>query len=341
MLGSCSYNSHEEQVAPSEVLTAEASTAHDDEALDGHCPPRRRSARVKEIGSEVLSSPACNIGKEAVGRRLKVRWDDASYYNGRVVEFNSVFGTHLVVYDDGDQRYESLRASSLVWEFLDAVGDTTKSNPKRPRRKLINDKKDTDPKRSRATPKQNTTLALHSPATAFTFLEPTLPTGKIARKRVLSQLADVSAIVHRQSVARTYQVADIYAVESYMQFILPALLVGRSSEEAAARVLAMHACAISSFIINDDEEPPPSNLVADADAEAQRIMAHIGQSKLTRVIEPVNPSPSIAFASVTLTSPVCTLFEQELSWPSSRGLCGALTKEYSNARVGTKLIVTF
>ena len=64
-------------------------------------PPIRHSACTKS-------------GKGLVGERISVFWeDDAAWYSGSIREYTEATETHLVVYDDGDQRHEELSDPAL------------------------------------------------------------------------------------------------------------------------------------------------------------------------------------------------------------------------------------
>ena len=69
-------------------------------------PPIRHSACTKS-------------GKGLVGERISVFWeDDAAWYSGSIREYTEATETHLVVYDDGDQRHEELSDPALQWKLL-------------------------------------------------------------------------------------------------------------------------------------------------------------------------------------------------------------------------------
>jgi len=54
------------------------------------------------------------------GTRLRVWWpNEEAWFTGTVKGSLSEYGTHLVVYDDGDERHEPLGNASLRWERLD------------------------------------------------------------------------------------------------------------------------------------------------------------------------------------------------------------------------------
>ena len=58
-------------------------------------------------------------GKGLVGERISVFWeDDAAWYSGSIREYTEATETHLVVYDDGDQRHEELSDPALQWKLL-------------------------------------------------------------------------------------------------------------------------------------------------------------------------------------------------------------------------------
>ena len=64
-------------------------------------PPTRHAACTKS-------------GKGLVGERISVFWeDDAAWYSGSIREYTEATETHLVVYDDGDQRHEELSDPAL------------------------------------------------------------------------------------------------------------------------------------------------------------------------------------------------------------------------------------
>jgi len=59
--------------------------------------------------------------KGLVGERICVFWaDDATWFSGSIREYNAATETHLVVYDDGDQRHEELHDPTLQWELIAA-----------------------------------------------------------------------------------------------------------------------------------------------------------------------------------------------------------------------------
>ena len=69
-------------------------------------PPTRHAACTKS-------------GKGLVGERISVFWeDDAAWYSGSIREYTEATETHLVVYDDGDQRHEELSDPALQWKLL-------------------------------------------------------------------------------------------------------------------------------------------------------------------------------------------------------------------------------
>ena len=58
-------------------------------------------------------------GKGLVGERISVFWeDDAAWYSGSIREYTEATETHLVVYDDSDQRHEELSDPALQWKLL-------------------------------------------------------------------------------------------------------------------------------------------------------------------------------------------------------------------------------
>jgi hypothetical protein len=68
--------------------------------------------------------PTCHIaystsGKGLVGQRVCVFWAaEATWYSGSIREYSETTETHLVVYDDGDQRQEELSDKTLQWKLL-------------------------------------------------------------------------------------------------------------------------------------------------------------------------------------------------------------------------------
>jgi hypothetical protein len=69
-------------------------------------PPTRHAACTKS-------------GKGLVGERISVFWEDeAAWYSGSIREYTEATETHLVVYDDGDQRHEELSDPALQWKLL-------------------------------------------------------------------------------------------------------------------------------------------------------------------------------------------------------------------------------
>ena len=59
------------------------------------------------------------VGHKLVGARVKVWWeDDEKWYSGTVREYMAIDDSHLVLYDDGEQRHEELSGAELQWELL-------------------------------------------------------------------------------------------------------------------------------------------------------------------------------------------------------------------------------
>jgi hypothetical protein len=55
-------------------------------------------------------------GQDAVGWRVGVFWPDVGvYYYGQLIAFNAAEGTHIVVYDDGEQESLQLQQARLDW----------------------------------------------------------------------------------------------------------------------------------------------------------------------------------------------------------------------------------
>jgi hypothetical protein len=79
-------------------------------------PPAPRSAasslQPRAVPGPAASQPGCGkqpSGAAMVGLRLRVWWEgDSQWFTGTVREYNALDEAHTVVYDDGDQRLESL-----------------------------------------------------------------------------------------------------------------------------------------------------------------------------------------------------------------------------------------
>ena len=81
--------------------------------------------------SQSASRAEPGMGQQAVGRRLRIMWNDPpKWFAGTVVEFDAT-GLHLVKYDDGDQKRhnlaEEIRIGQLAWEapWSSGVGSTS------------------------------------------------------------------------------------------------------------------------------------------------------------------------------------------------------------------------
>ena len=77
-------------------------------------------------------------GRELVGRRVRIWWeDDEAWYAGHVRSFNEVLGDFLIMYDDGDQRNESLNHPSLEWELLPEPRDIPPAAKQRAKPRVV------------------------------------------------------------------------------------------------------------------------------------------------------------------------------------------------------------
>jgi len=63
-------------------------------------------------------------GRHLIGQRIRVYWEgEQKWFSGTIAEYSEVEETHLVVYDDGDQRSEPLGDPALSWcEEVDSDG---------------------------------------------------------------------------------------------------------------------------------------------------------------------------------------------------------------------------
>ena len=79
--------------------------------MNYYCPGCR-GAEVGE-GLNLPSAPptkqtAQRVSSVALGTRLWVWWDyDQKWYSGTVRDYNQVNDSHLIVYDDGEQRHDT------------------------------------------------------------------------------------------------------------------------------------------------------------------------------------------------------------------------------------------
>ena len=81
--------------------------------------PKRASAAVASLVWKSDSRPPSSQPAVPVGSRIRVWWQaDQMWYSGTVKAYTDAVDTHLVVYDDGDQRNEALSNPCLSWELL-------------------------------------------------------------------------------------------------------------------------------------------------------------------------------------------------------------------------------
>ena len=82
--------------------------------------PQRASAAVASLIWTVDARPPSVQPAAPVGSRIRVFWQaDQAWYSGTIKAYTDSVDTHLVVYDDGDQRNEALSDPSLRWELLE------------------------------------------------------------------------------------------------------------------------------------------------------------------------------------------------------------------------------
>ena len=82
--------------------------------------PQRASAAVASLIWTVDARPPSVQPAAPVGSRIRVFWQaDQAWYSGTIKAYTDAVDTHLVVYDDGDQRNEALSDPSLRWELLE------------------------------------------------------------------------------------------------------------------------------------------------------------------------------------------------------------------------------
>ena len=90
-------------------------------ADDSEMPrPQRASAAVASLVWTADARPPSVQPAAPVGSRIRVFWQaDQAWYSGTIKAYTDAVDTHLVVYDDGDQRNEALSDPSLRWELLE------------------------------------------------------------------------------------------------------------------------------------------------------------------------------------------------------------------------------
>ena len=77
---------------------------------------RRWSTRERTETSTLVAKH----GQELVKKRISVYWDgDEVWYPGKISEYNQIERTHIVSYDDGDVREESLNDPKVMWKLID------------------------------------------------------------------------------------------------------------------------------------------------------------------------------------------------------------------------------
>ena len=84
-------------------------------ADDNEMPrPQRASAAVASLVWTADARPPSVQPAAPVGSRIRVFWQaDQAWYSGTIKAYTDAVDTHLVVYDDGDQRNEALSDPSL------------------------------------------------------------------------------------------------------------------------------------------------------------------------------------------------------------------------------------
>eukprot|EP00980_Cylindrotheca_fusiformis_P023488 scaffold10514_cov72-Cylindrotheca_fusiformis.AAC.4 len=53
--------------------------------------------------------------EDLIGKRLRVKWAAAKYYEGIVQSYNPIHGKHVILYDDGDEREYDLSKKTIEW----------------------------------------------------------------------------------------------------------------------------------------------------------------------------------------------------------------------------------
>ena len=98
---------------------AKGSKAKGADAVKQMSRPLRVSAAVASLVWKSDSCPPSSQSAAPVGSRIRVWWQaDEMWYRGTVKAYTDAVDTHVVVYDDGDQRNEALSNPSLSWELL-------------------------------------------------------------------------------------------------------------------------------------------------------------------------------------------------------------------------------
>ena len=100
------------------------------------------------LHSNSLHSKGRRYERDIVGQRVSVYWEDeATWFEGKVVDYNPVEDAHYVRYDDGDQRDEPFNSDALTWELLPDIRAAPKNSTNaQPRRR----KQDAQPKAKKA-----------------------------------------------------------------------------------------------------------------------------------------------------------------------------------------------
>ena len=81
--------------------------------------PQRACAAAASLAWTADARPPSVQPAAPVGSRIRVFWQaDQAWYSGTIKAYTEAVDTHLVVYDDGDQRNEALGEPSLEWELL-------------------------------------------------------------------------------------------------------------------------------------------------------------------------------------------------------------------------------
>lgn len=91
--------------------------------------PQRASAASASHAWRQPAAPTAVVGS-IIGKRIRVFWEtDEAWYSGTVRDYTAAVDTHLVVYDDGDQRNETLGDPDLRWELLEEEANTVAPRP--------------------------------------------------------------------------------------------------------------------------------------------------------------------------------------------------------------------
>ena len=101
-------------------------------------PQGQENGGANTLHSNSLHSKGRRYERDIVGQRVSVYWEDeATWFEGKVVDYNPVEDAHYVRYDDGDQRDEPFNSDALTWELLPDIRAAPKSSTNaQPRRRV-------------------------------------------------------------------------------------------------------------------------------------------------------------------------------------------------------------